>query len=109
MPASLLNAPILVVVTLTFYSFSVFHSFFLYLFITQRKKSNRSHTNIRYNKLSTDAGVGDLQRKKTLSVPADDDSIPINQTIPYRDDIDDDDEDADSINESQNHQISFYT
>lgn len=56
----------------------------------------------------------DLRHKKTLSVPADDDTIPINQTIPYSDDIDDnvdddDDDNNDSVNESQNHQISFYT
>lgn len=53
--------------------------------------------------------MNDLQHKTTLSVPADDDTIPINQTIPYRDDIDGDD-DNDSVNDqSQNHQISFYT
>lgn len=52
--------------------------------------------------------MSDLRRKTTLSVPADDDTIPINQTLPYRDDIDDDDDD-DGVTESQNHQISFYT
>lgn len=55
--------------------------------------------------MATDAESSDLERKTTLSVPANDDTIPINQTIPYSDDIDDDD----SVNESQNHQISFYT
>lgn len=79
-----------------------------FLHLSQRNNTNRSHTNIRYNKLATDAGITDLRRKTELTVPADDDTIPINQTLPYRDDIDDDD-DNDSVNESQNHQISFYT
>lgn len=56
--------------------------------------------------MSTDAGTSDLRRKNTLTVAADDETIPINQTLAYRDDVDDDD---DNENESQNHQISFYT
>lgn len=84
------------------------YSFRFLVFFPQRNKTIRSRTNIKYNKLSTDAETSDLELKKTLSVPADDEKIPINENIPYRDDVDDDD-DNDSVNESQNHQISFYT
>lgn len=100
-----------------FFSEPLLEFFFCFFSFLQRNTKNRPHTNVKYNKLSTDAeNVSRTRRTTTLAIPADDGSalLPINETMhPYTDHDDDDDDEPSSVDANESHsrtdQISFYT
>lgn len=76
----------------------------------KKNTQNRTHTNVRYNKLSTDASSkSNCRRTTTLAVSADD--IYAEPMLAYSDDDDDKEDDTTTfnINESRTDRISFYT
>lgn len=94
--------------------FNLFYYLFCFFFPSKLQKNtkNRTHTNVRYNKLSTDAASKSKKnRTTTLAVSADDNTEPM---LSYSDGDDDDDDKEDdittfNINESKTDRISFYT